>query len=152
MSRRRLAQLLTAAALVVVAGVIALRRQEQRPPSPQDAIYRMLDAARDADTAAYLDCYTGSMRSSLDRTLAELGQENLRKYLRDSNASIRGVALQEPQPLTDSEVKVRVEYVYQDRNEVQTMYLEKRGEFWKISRVDAAEKVKTLIPYGTPVQ
>jgi hypothetical protein len=47
---------------------------------------------------------------------------------------------------------VRVEYVYQDRNEAQTMYLEKASSGWKITRVDGAERVKTLVPYGTPVQ
>ena len=62
------------------------------------------------------------------------------------------MALQEPQALTDREVKVRVEYVYQDRNEVQQMYLEKSGNNWKITRVDSAERIKTLVPYGTPVR
>ncbi len=47
---------------------------------------------------------------------------------------------------------MRVEYVYQDRNEAQSMYLEKLSGAWKIARVEAAERVKTLIPYGTPVQ
>ena len=64
----------------------------------------------------------------------------------------KGIAISEPQPVTDREVKVRVEYVYQDRNEAQTMYLEKDAGSWKISRVDGAERVKTLVPYGTPVQ
>jgi hypothetical protein len=45
-----------------------------------------------------------------------------------------------------------VEYVYQDRNEAQIMHLEKAGNDWKIARVDGAERVKTPVPYGTPVQ
>jgi hypothetical protein len=49
-------------------------------------------------------------------------------------------------------VKLRVEYVFADRNEVQWMYLENANGSWKIARVDATERVKTLIPYGTPVQ
>ena len=32
------------------------------------------------------------------------------------------------------------------------MYLEKINGVWKITRVDSAERVKTLVPYGTPVQ
>lgn len=47
---------------------------------------------------------------------------------------------------------MRVEYVYQDRNEVQMMYLEKRPSGWKISRTDGDERVETLVPYGTPVK
>ncbi len=50
------------------------------------------------------------------------------------------------------EVKVKVEYVFQDRNEVQWMYLEKSGNSWRIARVDTAERIQTLVPYGTPVR
>jgi hypothetical protein len=35
---------------------------------------------------------------------------------------------------------------------MQKMYLEKHGDRWKIARVDGAERVKTLVPYGTPVE
>jgi hypothetical protein len=123
-----------------------------RDATPQEAIYAMLDAARDGEVAAYLNAHTGQMRTALDRAVAESTEAGFRKYLQDSNAPIKGVALQEPQQLTDREVKVRVEYVYQDRNEVQFMYLEKQGAAWKIARVDSTERIKTLVPYGAPVQ
>ena len=48
-------------------------------------------------------------------------------------------------------MKVQVEYVYADRNEVQFVYLIKEGRRWKISAVDSAQRVKTLVPYGSPV-
>jgi len=32
------------------------------------------------------------------------------------------------------------------------MYLEKQSGIWKIVQVDSTERVKTLVPYGTPVQ
>jgi len=121
-------------------------------PSPQDAIYAMLDAARIGDVKAYLASYTGQMDAALKQSLAETTEPGFAKYLKDSNAAVKGIAISEPQSLTDREVKVRVEYVYQDRNEAQTMYLEKGPAGWKIARVDGAERVKTLVPYGTPVQ
>jgi hypothetical protein len=121
-------------------------------PSPQDAIYAMLDAARIGDVKAYLASYTGQMDAALKQSLAETTEPGFAKYLKDSNAAVKGIAISEPQPLTDREVKVRVEYVYQDRNEAQLMYLEKGPAGWKIARVDGAERVKTLVPYGTPVQ
>jgi len=121
-------------------------------PSPQDAIYAMLDAARIGDVKSYMASYTGQMDSALKQSLAETGEGGFAKYLKDSNAAVKGIAISEPQPLTDREVKVRVEYVYQDRNEAQTMYMEKGAGGWKIARVDGAERVKTLVPYGTPVQ
>ena len=120
--------------------------------APQDANYNMLDAARQGSVSGYLASYTGQMLASLERVLSESGEAGFRKYLQDSNAPIKGIAITEPQMLTDREVKVRVEYVYQDRNEVQFVYLEKFGKDWKIARVDSTERIKTLIPYGTPVQ
>jgi hypothetical protein len=74
------------------------------------------------------------------------------QYLKDMNSPIKGVALNDPAPISEREVKVRVEYVFQDRNEVQIFYLEKAGADWKITRMENSERVKTLVPYGTPVQ
>jgi hypothetical protein len=121
-------------------------------PGPRDAIYAMLAAARDGDVKAYLSRYTGQMETALQASVRESTVDGFARYLRDSNAQIKGVALTGPEPFNGSEVKVRLEYVYQDRNEAQTIYLEKVDGAWKISRVDGAERVKTLVPYGTPVQ
>lgn len=121
-------------------------------PTPQDAIYAMLDAGRVGDVKTYMASYTGQMEASLRQSVAETTESGFSKYLKDQNATIKGIAISEPQTLTDREVKVRVEYVYQDRNEAQLMYLEKNPAGWKISRVDTTERVKTLVPYGTPVQ
>ncbi len=121
-------------------------------PTPQDAVYRMLDAARAGDVNAYVACYSGQMETSLRRSIGETTEAGFAKYLKDSNAAIKGVAIAEPQLLSEREVKLRVEYVYQDRNEAQTVYLEKAGARWKIARVEGVERVKTLVPYGTPVQ
>jgi hypothetical protein len=90
------------------------------------------------------------MEQSLERARSE--SADFAKYLRDSNAALKGIAVTEPETLSDREVKARVEYVYQDRNEVQYFYLQKLRDGWKISRVDSAERVKTLVPYGTPVK
>lgn len=169
MTRDRKAKAVTLAILLAAFGVVLGQKSGWRVPdvkvsdlapkaqpkperTPQDAIYSMLDAARAGDTNAYMRSYTGQMENSLKQSIAETTDAGFAKYLRDSNAAIKGIAVSEPQPLTDREMKVRVEYVYQDRNEAQTMYLEKQADGWKIARVDGAERVKTLVPYGTPVQ
>lgn len=167
MTRDRKAKVVTLAILIAAFGVVLgqksgwrapdvkvsdLAPKAQPEPTPQDAIYRMLDAARIGDTKGYMRSYTGQMEASLKQSMAETTDSGFAKYLKDSNAAIKGIAVSEPQPLTDREMKVRVEYVYQDRNEAQTMYLEKQPDGWRIARVDGAERVKTLVPYGTPVQ
>ncbi|MBI3684127.1 MAG: hypothetical protein HY235_27455 [Acidobacteria bacterium] len=167
MTKQRQAQLITAGILAVALGAAVYRKggfqaldfsrwmaraSAKSDATPQDAIYAMLDAARDGKAADYLAAHTGQMEASLRKAVAEATEAGFAKYLKETNAPIKGIALQEPQPLTDREVKVRVEYVYQDRNEVQWMYLEKVGSSWKIARVDGAERIKTLVPYGTPVR
>jgi hypothetical protein len=131
---------------------ISLKPQPAPEPTPQDAIYGMLDAGRSGDVKAYVGYYSGAMSTALQQSIAESSDAKFAQYLKDSNAAVKGVAISEPQQLSDTQVKVRVEYVYQDRNEAQTMYLEKQGSVWKIVQVDGAERVKTLVPYGTPVQ
>jgi len=154
MSRERKAQFLTVAVLIVVVGAAVFRKTSSRrpEPTPQDAIYSMLDAARTGDVRAYLAHYTGSMEAALRQTLAETTEPAFAKYLKGSNAAIKGVAVSDPEKIGDREARLRVEYIYQDRNEAQTMYLEKGPDGWKVSRAEAGDRIKTLIPYGTPVK
>ena len=170
MSQERLRQAVTIAVLAGAAALaLGMKTGWKRPPAsapsaslpprpaaplaaPPDPIYAMLDAARQGDVAAYLACYTGGMRTALDASVRESGREAFARYLRDSNSAIKGIAIQEPERLGNGEARIRVEYVYQDRNEVQNLYLALAGAVWKIARVDSAERVKTLVPYGTPVE
>ena len=146
--------------LLVIAGalglVIARRSGSPTQPAaaaaPRDTIFAMLEAVRTGDVRAYLRSYTGQMEANLNQILREKEADGFKKYLQTVNAELKGVALQEPRFVSADEVEVRVEYVYQDRNETQTMFLEKRPEGWKIGRVESAERIKTLVPYGTPVQ
>jgi hypothetical protein len=153
----RKTQWLTVAALGIALGIAIGSKSRsvgapQSEPSAQDAIYAMLDASRTGNVQAYLANYAGQMRSSLEQSIHESGEERFRRYLKESNAAIKGVAVAEPLPIGERETKVRVEYVYQDRNEAQTMYLEKAGAGWRITRVEGSERLKTLIPYGAPVR
>lgn len=141
---------------LAVGGVVVRQRMLKTSPAseaqPQDAIYAMLDAARAGDVSGYLRSYTGAMAATLEQSVKESGESGFAQYLRDSNAALKGVALQAPQTGSNGDVSVKVEYVYQDRNEAQTMVLQKVSGAWKIARVDGAERVKTLVPYGTPVE
>jgi hypothetical protein len=160
MSKQARARILTILILGFTLGVILARRidlrgslaglTERTEAKPQDAIYVMLDASRSGDVKKYLASYTGEMAQSLERARDE--SQDFAKYLRESNTELKGVAVMEPQVLSEREVKVRVEYVYQDRNEAQVFYMNKTAGVWKISRIETAERVKTVIPYGTPVQ
>jgi hypothetical protein len=127
-----------------------------------DAIARPVNQAFDAagrgDLERYLEQFADPLRSQLARTRAEKGEAYLRDYLARLAGPVKGVAvrLSEKQELGPDSVRVPVELVYQDRNEVQTFHLQ-RGEegpsaSWRIRRIDAARAAPTLIPYGTPVE
>src|SRR6185436_12170813 len=128
MTQQQKARYLTIAVIGTVVVVIAGQKAgwklptgtaALRPPEPRDTIYQMLDAARVGDAAAYLRCFTGQMEATLGQSQSEMGAQAFSQYLVSTNKEVKGVALSEPAALTDREVRVRVEYVYQDRNEVQ---------------------------------
>lgn len=122
-----------------------------RADQPRDVIYAMLDAARDGVIDAYLDCYTGQMEKTLRQSLAEMGESKFAAFLQERNREIKGIAMNEPELAAEDEARVRVEYVYAERNEVQQFYLSKQSGDWKIARVSAPQRIRTPIPYGTPV-
>jgi hypothetical protein len=157
MTRHRTTQFVTILVLVAALGIGLARKAGWRPtakaPSePQDAVYTMLAAARNGDVPAYLACYTGQMHATLRQAVKESTEPGFAKYLRDSHAAIKGVAVSDPQRIGEREATLRVEYIYQDRNEAQIVSLEKGPAGWQIARTDSADRVPALIPYGTPVK
>lgn len=161
MSRDRKAQIVTVLILAgAVAGVSAKKIGWQpaailgsrAPATPQDTVYRMLDAARDGNVGAYLGCYTGAMADSLRQIVKEKGESALSEYIRNFNTSIKGVALQEPEFVSENEVRERIEFVYSDRNETQIYRLQRTRAGWKIASQENTEGAKALVPYGTPVE
>ena len=156
MQPNRKAQVIALAVLLAASGAgiarkAGWRRRDSAPQEPQDAVYAMLDAARAGRISAYLASYTGQLETSLRQTAAETGDAAFAKYLTAINSAIKGVAVYDPETINPTQARLRVEYIYQDRNETQSVYLERISGAWKISRVDGDQRIKTLIPYGTRV-
>jgi hypothetical protein len=158
MTRATLTRVLTLAVFGGILLLLAAKNQgwtlhlpQSKLKAPEDTIYAMLDAARAGDANAYLACYTGHIEESLRQSASESTPAGFAKYLQQSNAAVQGVAIGPPEPVADGQMKLRVEYVYKDRNEVQFIHLRKESSNWKITRIDGAERVKTLVPFGSSV-
>jgi hypothetical protein len=153
--KKTVAQILT---LALIAAIVGFFIYKQRPPAapaeqngPESAVWRMVDASRAADAEKYLSCYTGEMEGLLRKNFQEMGAERFREYLSGTHRQIKGIAVSPPQMTSAAEARISVEYVYQDRNEVQQVLVRQVGRQWKIFQVLSAERIKTLVPYGTPV-
>ena len=115
------------------------------------SVYDTMNAARAGDVKRYLAGYTGPMRSALQRSLDESGSAAFARYLQNMDAGVKGLAVS-VESTGEREAKARVEYVYQDRNNVQVVYLEKEQGVWRIARTEGDQSVTAAIPYGTPVR
>jgi len=68
--------------------------------------------------------------------------------LKSQNQALEGVAVSVADRPSDTEVQVRVEYIYRERNEVQGVHLRKESSGWKIVEVKKAEQLQTPLPFG----
>jgi ABC-type long-subunit fatty acid transport system fused permease/ATPase subunit len=158
--------LLTAALLALLLGLIFLRTHGWRLPAnvstlfsrsrataatPEDTVYRMLDAARAGNTAVYVDAFSGPLQQQIQQVVRESGKTQFATYLTGQSSSFQSVALSVTDQPSDLEARLRVEYVYSNRNEVQTYHVRKFGSHWKIVGISGTDLTKTLIPYGTAV-
>ncbi len=117
--------------------------------TPEAVIWRMADAARTGDAAAYLDCFSGELQAKLRKTAAELGDAQFRQYLQRLHSEVTGLAVSDlVQPRAD-EAALRVEFVLRDHNEAQQHHFKLIGGVWKIDRIEGTERVNPLIPFGT---
>jgi hypothetical protein len=119
--------------------------------NPEDAVYGMLDAARAGNTSVYVDTFSGPLQQQIRQVIRESGKGQFSSYLTGQSSSYESVALSVTDQPSDSEARLRVEYVYRNRNEVQTFHLKKETGRWKIVGISGTDLVKTLIPYGTAV-
>ena len=126
-------------------------RSPPRAATPEDTVYGMLDAARAGDTAVYVDTFSGPLEQQIQQVIRESGKKQFAAYLTAQSSSFQSVALSVADQPSDLEARLRVEYVYANRNEVQTFHLKKSGGRWKIIGISGTEQIKTLIPYGTAV-
>lgn len=120
-------------------------------PTPEDGVYKTLDAARAGDTDVYLDCFSGAMRSQIEQLIKETSRAKFARYLTNQNKRFTSVAVSMRDGPAPDNAHVRVEYVYPERNEVQDLYLRLEGGAWRITKAIGSEQITTLIPYGTVV-
>jgi hypothetical protein len=90
------------------------------------------------------------MRGALQRSLDESGAAAFTRYMMGLDAGVKGLAVH-VESSSDRDAKVRVEYVYAERNSVQELYLEKEKGVWRIARTGGDEPIRAAIPYGTPI-
>jgi hypothetical protein len=119
------------------------------PPTPEDGVYAMFDAARAGDAQVYLDCFSGPLRDQLAATAREDTAAKFKAYLINQNSSVQGMAVTITDRPNADEARVRLEYVYSDHSEVQNLHLKREGVRWKIIDMSAAQPVQPLVPYGT---
>jgi hypothetical protein len=128
-----------------------LSRSRPTDATPEDAVYGMLDAARAGNTAVYVDTFSGPLQQQIQQAVRESGKAQFSTYLWGQSVSFQSVALSVTDQPSDLEARLRVEYIYSNRNEIQTYHLRKLGGRWKIVGISGTDLIKTLIPYGTAV-
>jgi hypothetical protein len=119
--------------------------------TPEDTVYGMLDAARAGDTTVYIDTFSGPLQQQIRQAIRESGKAQFASYLKNQSSSFQSVALSVTDQPSDVEARLRIEYVYTNRNEIQTLHLKNNGGRWKIIGISGTDLIKTLIPYGTAV-
>jgi hypothetical protein len=157
---------LTGLFILILLGLIFLRTHGWRVPgdvtalfsrslpataTPEDAVYTMLDAARAGNTAVYVGTFSGPLQQQIQQVIRESGKTQFGTYLTAQSSSFQSTAVSVTDQPSDVEARLRVEYVYANRNEVQTFHLKKSDGYWKIIGISGTDQIKTLIPYGTAV-
>jgi len=153
--KKRLPAIVTFA---LIAAALALLTQRERlanwrlettaAATPEDTIWRMSDAAREGDARTYIDCFSGALKQTLQKTAAEMGEAQFSQYLNKLNDEMTGIAVSDLERMNEQTATLNVEFVYRGKNETQKHHFTRVDGVWKIDRVDAAEHVKPLLPYG----
>jgi hypothetical protein len=153
--KQRLPAIITVLLIISAIAFFAKRDRttstNKSPATPEDVVWRMSDAARDGDVNAYLDCFDGALKRNLQRTVAEMGEAQFSQYLKRLNGEMTGIAVSDLEQVNENEATLRVEFVFRGKNEAQNHHFRLINGAWKIEKLDGAEQIKPLTPYGSGV-
>lgn len=150
----RLPVFLALLVLGVLSAFIAVRsrRSATLADAPERVIANALTAATAGDVEGYLSCFTGTLRSALERAVAETGRDAYGASLRQRGKAMTGWAVSVlPATSGSGDVRLRVDVVFRDRNEVQDYVVRRDGTSWRIADLGPASTARMPIAYGTAV-
>lgn len=146
------------ATLALLAGALYLGRGGPRPTvqsatSPAGCLERMFRAAEQGDVPTYLDCFTGQQRDRLVNELNRQSEADFAASLLEAVRTLKGRAISGPTDTAPdaSRATLAVERIYGQHTERQRYHFLRETDGWRIASVDAVEKLRSPIPYGTPV-
>jgi hypothetical protein len=116
-----------------------------------DCIRNMSRYSREGRVEEYLNCFEPELRTRLERARDEMKRNKFADSLRRRAAPVRGIAFSDEIRLDEETIRIKVEWVFEDRNEIQHFMLKKAGDVWKIVDMTEARYKKPIIPYGTKV-
>lgn len=137
------------AAIILIVCSLAVGCGVSRKDRPEAPVWNMFKAAGSADVKGYLNCFSEQIVDKIKATIEEMGYDQFRRYLRNMDESIMGIAITDRENIAEDKIRLKVELVFRDRNEVQKIVVGKERGAWKIVEMSDSARIKTLIPYGT---
>jgi len=143
----------TALGLIAFIGLVGVGVARRGRATPEVVVQQSLAAARTGSVRDYLTCFGGALRDQMEATRRELGEERFAQSLQRRATQTVGVATSRvpSEPAGSTDVVLRVEQVFRDRNEVQDFVLARRWGRWRIVALGVSNTKQMPIPYGTPV-
>lgn len=152
---KRGAKYVSMAVVVCFLGVVLLHSYRgsvgKRQRMPEDVVLKMFDAMERGDMAAYLSLLAEDARARAELMLSEAGEREFKRQLKSMHEGIKGIAVSKLEQLSDDEVVLKVELVFESKNEVQQVRLKRIKGEWKVVEVMQSKHLTPPIPYGTPV-
>lgn len=107
--------------------------------------------SREGRVKEYLDCFTGGLRAKLEQARDQMKPGEFADILRRRSAPVRGLAISDQTQVDGETMRLRVEWIFEDRSEIQTFTLCKVQGAWKIADMTDAQYNRPAVPYGTKV-
>jgi hypothetical protein len=140
----------------VVAFVVLGRSDTAKPPvinsdSPETCIARLQMAEERGDVVAYLDCFSATERSNLEKQWSGIARMQIAAELRNKSVGVMGRATANLKLIDADHAELVLEHIRQDSVDRQSITLRREDNHWKITSASASDRTIPTIPYGTPV-
>lgn len=119
--------------------------------APEDVLIEMILAVGEGDVETFLDCFSGDLGANLRAIVDRQGEPAIADWLVSRGQLMKGFAILEKETRGESELLVRTETVYEDRNSGQKFLLGLENGQWKIIQSDFEMVQDWDTDFGKPI-
>jgi hypothetical protein len=122
--------------IIICASVLVFAQTKKDPDiGPEKVILDLIHAAEDSNPGQYVSCFCDELQLNLQGQVNRIGEKLFNQRITKNYKNLIGIAISDQQCVNSNLIHLRVEFVFEDYDEIRSFILKKINDDWKIKTI-----------------